>query len=522
MEGKVKNKAHPDHLGWDTTQNFNHKNKMHTKNTQTFPSSSAHAHRGRSPSVTPKPTTPTASPSQVIGFSGSSGSVGRNQRAMSPRAPTNRAKSVGGSRGSTPDPRPVVGPVLPQHKFRSLFVNDKRLFRRNQVIVPGLLHGDKPIRPDDDDPKMEWLGGKMSLASFRIALAFCKWTYDKWKGEAQGKLLYHPTTRDWKFVPLPQQTPCGLSTKEVLEDTRRAEILGEWTQKGYVLCGTLHHHCNISSFQSGTDENDEKASNGLHITVGRLGSESSDFHARFVHNHVTYDDLPFEVFIDADEKGALSLSDLPEFPEPWTTIFVDPPPRPATSRYTGYKQYYGGGWAGYWGDYDESDDLDITPNISGDSNNNADKDKTDIDEHSLVLFVRFIFQYSYLPETPNSPPEYPIDIDDTCSGMYDWKDDLEYGEREILPLFKNPASWESLKLLLDENYPDGPPLFTEKDLNGYFCPVNTSTLRSLSESSLVQTLLNTEGLDMVTTRRQQDIFDHWLKAQWHIAKIETL
>lgn len=44
---------------------------------------------------------------------------------------------------------------------------------------------------------------------------------------------------------------------------------------------TVHHHCSASAFQSGTDEDNERNQDGLHITVGHMGSERHDLHARF-------------------------------------------------------------------------------------------------------------------------------------------------------------------------------------------------------------------------------------------------
>ena len=207
---------------------------------------------------------------------------------------------------------------------------------------------------------MVWEGKKLSIETFRLALAFCKWTYDTWKGEAQGKLFFHPGTGDWQFVPLPQLEPSGMTTKECPKDPEYARLLGEWTRKGYVLNGTLHHHCSISSFQSGTDESDEETSNGLHITVGRLNQANADYHSRFVLNKVTYDDIPLSDFIDGDAT-LLFLSGLPDVPEEWKTVFRERPKYVARTttttttraktyenKYKPYNQYndWNGGWDG--------------------------------------------------------------------------------------------------------------------------------------------------------------------------------
>lgn len=41
---------------------------------------------------------------------------------------------------------------------------------------------------------------------------------------------------------------------------------------GYRCVGTMHSHCDMSAFHSGTDTHDEAAQDGVHITIGRLGN----------------------------------------------------------------------------------------------------------------------------------------------------------------------------------------------------------------------------------------------------------
>lgn len=257
------------------------------------------------------------------------------------------------------------------------------IFRRNRKIIPGLVRGDKPLVLPKDAPRMTWEGKRLSAETFRLALSFCKWTYDRWKGEAQGKLFYHPVTGDWKFAPLPQLTPQGMTTKECPEDAEYARLLGEWTRKGYVLNGTLHHHCSISSFQSGTDEADEKASNGLHITVGKLEDKSADYHSRFVLNKVTYDDIPLSDFIDGD-TSLLSLSDLPDMPEEWAAVFRERPTakEPARTEWKGWTSwdgYYGGDWEGW------EDEKSVTPATPSDVGENPSHKDIVLFFHATVL-----------------------------------------------------------------------------------------------------------------------------------------
>ncbi len=50
---------------------------------------------------------------------------------------------------------------------------------------------------------------------------------------------------------------------------------------GWTYFGTVHHHCDMGAFQSGTDFHDERNQDGLHITVGNMGSDKHSLHARF-------------------------------------------------------------------------------------------------------------------------------------------------------------------------------------------------------------------------------------------------
>lgn len=41
----------------------------------------------------------------------------------------------------------------------------------------------------------------------------------------------------------------------------------------YINCGTIHSHCDFGAFHSGTDENDERFFDGLHITIGHVDTD---------------------------------------------------------------------------------------------------------------------------------------------------------------------------------------------------------------------------------------------------------
>lgn len=123
----------------------------------------------------------------------------------------------------------------------------------------------------------EWTGPRITPGQWNELLAFFRWTFDTEKSEAQARLFVHPTL-GWKIWAFPQKGGTGMTTKEIENEdfaAQRAQI-----PEGYVAFGTVHHHCAAGAFQSGTDTHDERNVDGLHITVGKMGSDHYDIHCR--------------------------------------------------------------------------------------------------------------------------------------------------------------------------------------------------------------------------------------------------
>lgn len=123
----------------------------------------------------------------------------------------------------------------------------------------------------------DWLGPKISPEAWREMLAFFKWTYDTEKTESQVRLFIHPEL-GWKFWAFPQDSVSSMTTKEVSNDLAREQRAA--IGPGYFPWGTVHHHCGMGAFQSGTDHSDEVNVDGLHITIGKLGDAQYDMHTR--------------------------------------------------------------------------------------------------------------------------------------------------------------------------------------------------------------------------------------------------
>lgn len=127
-----------------------------------------------------------------------------------------------------------------------------------------------------------WNGGMIPFELWEQIVAFMRWTQKEFKGEGHCTLFYNLNTKEWKAWPFPQQ-PMGMTVK-LLENDPQYAIDRKQFGSDWVMAGSVHHHCEASAFQSGTDSADEKDKEGIHITVGHVLKETVDLHARKVMN----------------------------------------------------------------------------------------------------------------------------------------------------------------------------------------------------------------------------------------------
>lgn len=93
------------------------------------------------------------------------------------------------------------------------------------------------------------------------ALLFFRRVYEKHESEAI-VLLYYSAQENQYLIDAPKQQVDGASV--------HYEPLGKFTVGGYQLIGTIHSHPSFQAFHSGTDVDDEKYFDGIHITIGRV------------------------------------------------------------------------------------------------------------------------------------------------------------------------------------------------------------------------------------------------------------
>lgn len=117
--------------------------------------------------------------------------------------------------------------------------------------------------------------------TWREVLAFFKYVQDDSHSEAQVRLFVNPDQQTWRAWAFPQEAQTGMSAKELDTEATRVQRAAFSDSEGWLYFGTVHHHCNCTAFQSGTDEFNEKSQDGLHITIGKMEEKQYDMHARF-------------------------------------------------------------------------------------------------------------------------------------------------------------------------------------------------------------------------------------------------
>ena len=220
--------------------------------------------------------------------------------------------------------------------------------------------GHQPVKIVKGEPALSWKGGKIPMDEWSKILSFFKWSYDETQSETQVRLLYNPEENKWVAWAFPQEHGTGMTTKEIdgeLKDKQREQF------SGYIVNGTVHHHCSSPAFQSGTDKTDEESQDGLHITIGNLESSMYDLHTRVCRSDIMYKCSLKEWFEFPDEWSGIlparfinhAVADVlitppetPGFPEEWKENLIKVT-RPVVN-------YYGGSGhaasSNYWKGYD--------------------------------------------------------------------------------------------------------------------------------------------------------------------------
>jgi hypothetical protein len=142
------------------------------------------------------------------------------------------------------------------------------------VFSTPLVTGYMPVPIPKASPILHWHGPKIDLAtSWYPALRFMQ---EHHRHEVVLRLFMTRDRSEILIFPLTQIYGTGMSVKEEITKEEREW----WAAEGLIEAGTVHSHCEAGAFASGTDTDDERARDGLHMTIGKLKSSQFDIHAR--------------------------------------------------------------------------------------------------------------------------------------------------------------------------------------------------------------------------------------------------
>jgi len=190
-----------------------------------------------------------------------------------------------------------------KNNMATFIIDDDKLYREDDK---GLYTDYVLCEADAGDATPRWTGPKIPFGMFREMTAWCEETQARLKSEAM-VLLFLDENDQWKHWYCPQETS-GMSVES---DDKSALYIAERKTFPDRQLGTLHHHCNVGAFQSGTDSSDEDDRDGLHFTIGNLGSKEYSLHARFCINGESHD-CPTESLVEAP----LWMENVPESVRP--------------------------------------------------------------------------------------------------------------------------------------------------------------------------------------------------------------
>ncbi len=180
---------------------------------------------------------------------------------------------------------------------------------------------------------------------------FFRRIWDKHKAEAEVILTARievekglPVIKEWR-VFVPTQKVSGGGVESVYDPTHIA--------KGHQVVGTIHSHCNFSAYHSGTDTNDARGMDGLHMTIGYVDSKNPEVAAMIVVNGMRVD-YEWKVVADFSQLNTVSAPK-------WWDNYVLPSQNVRKESIAGIKNFdkfkaTGHGNSGYseyaWGDTD--------------------------------------------------------------------------------------------------------------------------------------------------------------------------
>jgi hypothetical protein len=170
---------------------------------------------------------------------------------------------------------------------------------------------------------IKWNSNKIEWSSIQEVISFFLWQHRTFKTESQLRLLRHENG-SFIFIPFYQYIETGLQSNEVKDSIENTRLTEHYLKNGYHFFGSIHHHCSVNAFQSGTDYQDEIKINGFHFTIGNLDQKKLGLHGRFVFRGICYKIDLLEIFENLD---FLEIDNIPVniFPFEWTERLLEKP-----------------------------------------------------------------------------------------------------------------------------------------------------------------------------------------------------
>ena len=152
---------------------------------------------------------------------------------------------------------------------------------RTEKSFAGLLDCAFQHKIQSATAQINYKGPAIDAQTWKQVLAFFQWTYDTTHSESQVRLFVNLRDSRWAAWAFPQEARSGMTAKELDTPDMKTQRAQFADSEGWLYFGTVHHHCSMQAFQSGTDTNNEEGIDGLHITIGKMDAASYDMHARF-------------------------------------------------------------------------------------------------------------------------------------------------------------------------------------------------------------------------------------------------
>ena len=160
-----------------------------------------------------------------------------------------------------------------------------------------------------------WIGPKIPATIISQALDLFRRTYEKHHAEAEVLLTMHNETGAIRIF-VPYQRVSGGGVKSVFEPTH--------IDTNYTVIGTIHSHCMMNAFHSGTDSHDASDMDGVHFTIGKVMNDPPEIVAMVAMNGTEFHYKDPTIIADLDYHADTAPAWWDQFIFPASTEAIKP------------------------------------------------------------------------------------------------------------------------------------------------------------------------------------------------------